>query len=452
MDNRLIIIGSRADSIKRDIETQLTYDVRAYNTINEVYREIEKIPMACNIMLIMDDGVIQSPDDYYSGTSTLKKLVQFPTLKVDRYLYLSYSFNQEVCDKVSFILEQFKDKSSVVDVRTAPDWKLMKIKEAILHESKDRETQILKSEIIIKPRGAVEVKTREVTEMPHATPKITKHYLASESKQTITNKKRIEINPDAEQPELGEDVDISDSDKDILRKIATENKRIIQERVIAVTGCRGSGITTTAMTLANTLADSHKVLMIDINNNNLSLSLSAVKSDNPKICSIPLYQIVENRRRENPIDRLKEISIDMGNKPLHVLSLHKSMMDLESLDFLLLNIIEGLRLEYSYVILDIPNIELHQELCSIIDLILICTAPFAPNVEELKKKMKLISNLDKRKVLIRTGIPTQLYGPCSKEYIMTKLELHANEVTGVLLQSSNFLNNTLLEILKGDRD
>lgn len=439
---RIIIVGGESGDIRRELHGRLAYDIDAFRTAADVLEALQNHPISTTILVITDTGI--SPDAYgqYQGKADLKNLLQYVTFRADRVIYLNKSgdgrntkTDSQLRDSVEFILNEYAEAE--VEVYSEPEYRIERIKEIILTSkfNKDRHPEM--GEVIIKRRGTKEVSAELIKEENITAPKVIYHPLA---KQEHVNKLTI----DREIPtDIGEDMPVIGGPEQDYVMDMLKPERKLKEKIIAVTGLRGTGVTTTALTLANTLSEIHKVLIIDLNIYNLGMSHTITKMKNEKLFNIGLPEILKNRMNERPINKIKDVIVN--GKTLHALTLNKDLFELTCIDMIILNIVDAIGIEYDYIILDVPLIEETPYLMNLPDLFVICTPPFAPIVEETRRMFTNVLGPmnEKRKVSIRIGTK-QNTPPVSQKYVEQRLEI---PVTGILTLKPDYLSSPLLDIL-----
>ena len=432
---KLTIIGSEAKDIQRDIHKRISYQTETYKDMNEILTALEEHPISTNILMFTDTGISADAHGQYQGKADLKKLVTYVTFKADRIIYLNKSTNKNLLESVDFILKEYA--TAEIEIYSEDAFRIERVKEIVLSTKFLKEKEPVMGEVIIKKRGSKEVSAELIGESNITAPKVIYHPLAMVERPAPPRSRR-EISSDVDLDRYDGDIEDRDYSIDILRP-----ERKIKEKIIAVTGIRGSGVTSTAFTLANTLSELHKVLIVDLNVYNLGLSHIVTKVENEKLFRIDLPKIIARRFDKRPSEEIKNMVVN--GKTLHCLTLDRDLFELACMDMVILNIIDMVGSEYDYIVLDIPLIEESPYLLNLPDLFILCAPPFPAIVEETRRVFSNVTSTlnDKRKVLIRIGTKQNI-SPVSQEYIKDRVGI---PVTGVLTLKQDYMNPALLDII-----
>lgn len=411
------------------------YTIKVFPSAVDYLSYVKHSAAMLDMFIVTDGGVSGGDYDINENISCLKEVFNFDLFTPDIIVFMNAKDKQEQYDKYAYLqkmlskmnvpstIEQFDvlDFNSVYDIITrntmtySPTVSDKKVVVQVDRGSKAISTKII-PELSSTNTVAIELGVDSMTD-------IIKNNGKDNSEPIVGNIKEDKIKP------IPEDFDI---DLDFTKGKERHVKYIV------VTGLGGSGVSTTALTMAETGAQEGKVLLIDANT---SMGLSHIVEKvlpSKSYLEISLEKLI--LERDLAIDKYKNNYVNSPNLHIMVGTLPAiRSIGKGPVEYLILNFLSMVEEQYEYIVIDLPldYLENFSVLLSRADLILASSAPY------LHKLVPLIMSI-KNSLILKTKAYGQglVFGymtgqPDLNELAMTTIKefkLYCNNILGKELQ------------------
>lgn len=388
--NTIAIITPNSKELEIYLRGSMDVDTICFDDVYRLEERLKVSPLRVDTLLIRDDGL---KDNKY-GTLKLNQagdlllnLLQRPLFEVDRIVYLNQTENTEHRELMEFIQSSKRIKTEVL-ISTQDAFQALMIKQLLIKSSVDFDDLNLTYRHVIKrKRGKMgnrskylagfETDKAVVLEYNSFNPDIN-----NDKKQLKRAVGTTKIQPTMDEVETLEELDL---------EVLTVEEKIETHKtvVVGVMGESKSGATTTSMILGASGSVYHKTLIIDMNYDNLGLSYVVEKTlFDEEVNNIKMSDLIRTGQGANT---LREEMYDKNR--LHILTLDmpaKGMVSKEEYGFFIANILNLVKNNYAYIIIDMPieDLETYTGVVSKLDDIILCTPPYMNNIISMLTKVQ----------------------------------------------------------------
>lgn len=353
---KIVILARKANEIKQDLDAMLPGNViSAYEDVHILHDYVYKTVLQANIMIVEDEGVA-SENNILQGFSDLMDILEYKFTNVEKVIFLNKPSNPQYLEKYKYIESVFKKLNEAPDrliqlpdiVISTMEHTTMTVKSLIL--SFDTSYDVPSTDdvcVIQKPRKASVVRSKIIEEEQTDAEYYASFNKFDSSEIKSSFKGNTEPFPLNKVTPLDE-IQVS-SDEILSQKILK-----LKDKYLAITGVENSGVSTTSLVLANSATEFGKVLLIDLDIDNMGLSYLAEQ----------LYMNKEEYSdKVNCIDLTQVIIEDYSTVekqtystcPLHIMTIKLPLVDtLKDIEFLIINMLSLISDRYDYVLFDLP--------------------------------------------------------------------------------------------------
>lgn len=375
---RIVIVAVGAENIKANLDTMLPGNtITAYNSIYALYDFVSKSAVRADALVIDDKGVFPHPltdrnvREYNNAFAVLDDLFHIRYLEAKKVYFLNKTSNANYMEKYKFIQESVRKSRPKNEPRdemqfyisTQEEHRVTDIKKLLMSFDKMYKSESSRNAIVQKKRGE-DLSTSSILEEFETDETIVTRYrdVGRIDRVQVKEAFRNNINPiDIGEPviEIPKIEYVQDSDE------VTEKK--IEDKMVLVTGTANSGVTTTTMMLGHSaLGFGGKVLLVDLNVDNMGLSYLAseilypnarkhhtdlLDGEQPKDDDVTILDMTEVYK-DSPLYLEREA---LSSNRLHILTISLPLINaVRDIQFMVINLIERIAHNYRYVIFDVP--------------------------------------------------------------------------------------------------
>lgn len=339
---KVVIVSAVADKIKTTLENISSGNkIIAYNTMEECYNVIMNSALRTDFFII-EDSAIKLENKIDSHFTQLSSILSHRFFRASMILFLNKSENVNFADRYEFLMEDFQNmKCNLV---TQDTFRASDINKFLEIKPKEYKPVELDDVVICQKFRGKDLEPHSFVERDFSGSIKSSSFRPSKADQYKApfQDNTMHLSLDSQRQTV--EIDDFSTDFNIPYKG-------IKGATIAVTGLDNSGVSTTALVLANTSATmGYKTLLVDCDFINIGLSYLAEQLLKDK----PLTNINLSDAFSKSLSYVKSRSY--SDNFLHILTLNLSILKKakNSLEMCILNILTQLKDSYQFIILDIP--------------------------------------------------------------------------------------------------
>lgn len=346
----ITLVMNKAQELKHYLDDNLMgNDISAYRTIQELY-EIVPYGLRTQILIIHDDAMTANGNE--EGFALLQKILfDEKYFSYSKVIFLNISPNRNNLSRYEF-LETDPRMKAVVEIHTQDIFKSSDVLEFCKFTTKMNFSEINTGDIVVVQTE----RNKVISTIDFENTNIHKNteFIGGfkKSDYSVVEKRFSESNLEMITPMHQNIQNLSDN----IPNIPTVKSNFIEPKFLVTTGSKGSGVSSTTLSLGYTLAKgfNKKVMIIDLDVISLGLSFLVETSNKNKVLDIPIntYQLY-NLKGKGSIDELKSFTHSASN--LHCISLSMQLVrEYGDITFIITSILSQIRNDYDHIILDIP--------------------------------------------------------------------------------------------------
>ena len=370
------------------------YNVRVYPNVEDFLDYVKKTAVIADMLIVTDMGVLRDDIDMDTSALNLKHLLDYEFFDPKTVIFMNKKENESLLSKYEFIKRKLVSEKREAEIITQPTLELDDIRAVITRNTTSfKPLSTNKKAVVQVKRGA---RTITSTVLPVYSGEGT---VAVELNKVDAIGQIVKLNHKDNETIIkgeGEEYPIEELPEDFEMSFEEVPKAPKSVKYITVTGDGGSGVSTTALTLALNGSQEAKTLLIDADTYLGLSNLIEQKIPGGKYYEIDLEKITEEKDTA-----IEDLILTTSTPNLHVMTITLPTVravGTEAIEYIILNLLSMLEDNYKYVIIDLPFrvINNYATLLSKSDLILASCPPY------LNKLVALLGYIRTSKVIRNT--------------------------------------------------
>lgn len=385
----IYILNKNNRKIQDKLERELPgYNMRVFPTVESFYEYVTHTAVLADMFIITDGGITRDDGvEVSSSFSVLHKLFEYEYFDPKTTVFLNKADNLEHKSKYEFLQKKLIEKGKDVSLISKNIVEVDDLRDIITQSTITFKPRVTNQKAVVQvKRGARTLSTKVLpTYSTDETIAIALHKIDTVS-QIVKENHKDNKTPLTVEDESANTIEELPSDFDItFQEVKPEYRHV---KYIAVTGDGGTGVSTTALTLALNGCLEDRTLLIDADT---YLGLSNLVEN--VLPANHFYNIDLERILIDKDDAISDVLNSDNMQNLHIMTITLPTIravGMDAMEYMILNLLTLIQDNYKYIIIDLPFRVINQyaTLLSKADVIMASCPPYLNKVVGLLGAVK----------------------------------------------------------------